>query len=93
MDEEEFVALIAARYVLEEMNFGESIKIYPATTLEDAIVAAVRAEKEGAGVIVCAPVISSLVERMVDVPVVTIKPTESVRKAVEIALKKVEQRL
>ncbi len=83
-----FVALIASRYVLEEMEFAENVRVYPATTLEDAIVAAVRAEKDGAGVIVCAPVLSSLVERMVDVPVVTIKPERSVMKAVELALKK-----
>ncbi len=88
-DHEKFVAVIAARYVLEEMKFGSSVKVYSATTLEDAIVAAVRAEKDGAAAIVCAPILSSVVERMVDVPVITIKPSDSLRKAVELAIKKI----
>lgn len=86
--ERKFVALIAARYILEEMKFDEELKVrvYPATTLEDAIVAVVRAEKDGAGAIVCAPIISGLVEKMVDIPVITIKPEKSVERAVKAAV-------
>lgn len=91
-DERKFVALIAARYVLEEMRFGEEVRVYPATTLEDAIVAVVRAEKDGAGAIVCAPIISSLVEKMVDIPVITIKPEKSVEKSVKAAVEVISQR-
>uniref|UniRef100_A0A7C2S5Z2 Helix-turn-helix domain-containing protein n=1 Tax=Archaeoglobus fulgidus TaxID=2234 RepID=A0A7C2S5Z2_ARCFL len=87
-EERKFVALIAARYVLEDMSFDERVRVYPATTLEDAIVAAVRAEKDGARAIICAPVISGLVEKMVDVPVITIKPEKSVEKAVRMAIEK-----
>ncbi|MBO8179447.1 MAG: helix-turn-helix domain-containing protein [Archaeoglobus sp.] len=87
-EEKGFVALIAARYVLEDKRFDERVRVYPATTLEDAIVAAVRAEKDGARAIICAPVISSLVEKIVDVPVITIKPEKSVERAVKMAIEK-----
>ncbi|MDI3497882.1 MAG: hypothetical protein PWQ40_1251 [Archaeoglobus sp.] len=82
-----FVALIAARYVLEELKFGEKVRVYPVSTLEDAIVAVVRAEKDGARAIVCAPILSSLAEKVVDVPVITIKPGKSVIEALEAAMK------
>ncbi len=83
-----FVALIAARYVVEGMTFDERVRVYPATTLEDAIVAAVRAEKDGAGAIICAPIISGLVEKLVDIPVITIKPEKSVERSVKTALER-----
>ncbi len=41
-EKKRFVALIAARYVLEELKFGEEVRVYPVSTLEDAIVAVVR---------------------------------------------------
>ena len=88
MSGKRFVALIAARYVVEGMTFDERVRVYPATTLEDAIVAAVRAEKDGAGAIICAPIISGLVEKLVDVPVITIKPERSVEKAIKTALER-----
>ena len=86
-----FVALIASRYILEEFEFGEEIRVYPVTTLEDALVFAVRAEKEGAKVIICAPIISGIIERMVDIPVITIRPKDSVIKAVEQAVKRMKK--
>ncbi len=88
-EKRKFVALIAARYVLEGLAFDERVRIYPATTLEDAIVAAVRAEKDGAGAVICAPIISGLIEKLVDIPVITIKPEKSVKKAVEVALERI----
>lgn len=87
-EKNEFVALIAARYVIENLRFGEKVRVYPASTLEDAIVAVVRAEKDGARAIVCAPILSSLAEKLVDVPVITIKPENSVVEAVKVALRK-----
>ena len=85
-----FVAVIAARHVLEEVNFKiDRIKFYPSTNIEDALISAVRAEKDGAKAIVCAPIISNAVEKMVDVPVITIKPRDSLVKAVESALKRI----
>jgi len=86
-EKKEFIALIAARYVLEELKFDEKVKVYPVSTLEDAIVSLVRAEKEGARAIVCAPILSGLAEKLVDVPVVTIKPEKSIVDAVNAALR------
>lgn len=85
-EKRKFVALIAARYVVEEIKFDDRVKVYPATTLEDAIVAAVRAEKEGAEAVICAPIISSLIEKLVDIPVITIRPEKSVIRAVNTAV-------
>lgn len=93
--EEEFIGLIAARPVLDvqERNAevdGHRIRVreYPVHTMEDAIVAAVRAEREGATAIVCAPIVSSIIEQLVHIPVATIVPRESVQRAIELAARK-----
>jgi len=94
--EGEFIGLIAARPVLDivqERNAevdGHRIRIreYPVHTMEDAIVAAVRAEREGATAIVCAPIVSSIIEQLVHIPVATIIPRESVQRAIELAARK-----
>ncbi|RLI76972.1 transcriptional regulator [Archaeoglobales archaeon] len=89
-EKDSFVAVIAARHVLEEIDFKtDRIRFYPSTNIEDALISAVRAEKEGAKAIVCAPIISSIVEKMVDVPVITIKPRDSLVKAIESALRRI----
>ena len=90
--EERFVAVIAARHILEETApFKEKIAVrsYPAVNFEEALVMAVRAEKEGAIAIVCAPVLSTTIQKMVDVPVFTMKPRESIINAVRQAVEKV----
>jgi predicted transcriptional regulator len=92
----EFIGLIAARPVLDtvqERNAdvdGRRIRVreYPVHTMEDAIVAAVRAEREGATAIVCAPIVSSIIEQLVHIPVATIIPRESVQRAIELAARK-----
>ncbi len=84
--DETFIGLIAARPVLESIEERVSeidghrmrVREYPVHTMEDAIVAAVRAEREGAIAIVCAPIVSSIIEQLVHVPVATIIPRESV---------------
>ena len=94
--EEEFIGLIAARPVLDtvqERNAevdGHRIRVreYPVHTMEDAIVAAVRAEREGATAIVCAPIVSSIIEQLVHIPVATIVPRDSVQRAIELAARK-----
>jgi len=94
--EEEFIGLIAARQVLESVEervadidgHRRRVREYPVHTIEDAIVAAVRAEKEGAIAIVCAPIVSSVIEQLVHVPVATIIPRESVQRAIELAARK-----
>jgi len=93
---ENFIGLIAARSVLESIEErmedidGHRMRVreYPVHTMEDAIVAAVRAEREGAIAIVCAPIVSSIIEQLVHVPVATIIPRESVQRAIELAARK-----
>ena len=94
--EEEFIGVIAARPALEgvvdrmaEID-GRRIRVreYPVQTVEDAIVAAVRAEREGAIGIVCAPIVSGTIEHLVRIPVATIVPRESMVRAIELAARK-----
>ena len=42
--------------------------------VDECIIAAVTAQREGAAGIVCAPVLASIVEKIVDIPVAIIKP-------------------
>lgn len=94
--DEKFIGLIAARPVLDSVEErladvdGHRMRVreYPVHTMEDAIVGAVRAEREGAIAIVCAPIVSSIIEQLVHVPVATIVPRESVQRAIELAARK-----
>lgn len=80
--ERDFVAVIAAKFLLDELQGTTAtagkmtyrIRGYTANTMEECIIAAVRAEKDGAAGIICAPILSTLVERIVDIPVAIIKP-------------------
>jgi predicted transcriptional regulator len=91
-----FIAVIAARTVLDRIEErvmdveGKPIKIreYPATSMEDAIIAAVRAERDGAAALVCAPIVSTTVEKIVNIPVATIIPRSSLIRALELASRK-----
>jgi predicted transcriptional regulator len=92
-----FIALIATRRVLDEAVVERSVQIgdetakvreYPAATVEDAIVAAIRAERDGAVAIVCAPIVSPTIERILDIPIATIVPRDSVNEAIKLAAKK-----
>ncbi len=77
-----FIALIAAKFLLDEVEGTKvdvggveyRIKGYTANSLDDCILAAVRARSEGAAGIICAPILASLIERLVDVPVAIMKP-------------------
>ena len=93
-----FVAIIAAKFLLDELKNVKveindkkfKIKGYSANSIEDCIVSAVLAEKEGALGIVCAPILASVVERIVDIPVAIIKPKEStLRDAIRGIAKKI----
>lgn len=94
--EGQFIGLIVARPVLETIEEKTTevdarrvrVREYPVHTMEDAIVAAVRAEREGAVAIVCAPIVSSVIEQLVRIPVATIIPRESVQRAIELAARK-----
>ena len=75
--EGDFVAIIAAKFLLDEIETDDSgvrVRGYPAYTMEECIVSAVRAEKDGALGIVCAPILASMIERIVEIPVVIMKP-------------------
>ena len=80
--DQDTMAIIGAKFLLDEIGSqmtamdGKKFRIkgYTAHTMEDCIVAAVKAEKEGAAGIICAPILATLIERIVDIPVVIIKP-------------------
>ena len=94
----EFIAVIAAKFLLEDIEgtrivVNETdyrIKGYSANSLEDCLVAAVRARDDGASGIVCAPVLASLLEKIVDIPVAIMKPEMA---AVENAVNSIAKRL
>ena len=84
-DDSHFIAVIASTTVVEnlpktiEMEGGLTINIreYPVSTLEDAIIAAVRAERDGA------PIVAPTVERILSIPVSRVIPTNSVVLAID----------
>lgn len=91
-----FIALIVTRRVLDEVversvqigNKTVRIREYPAATMEDAIVSAIRAERDGAVAIVCAPIVSPTIEKILDIPIATIVPKDSVTEAIKVAAMK-----
>ncbi|MEM2924985.1 MAG: helix-turn-helix domain-containing protein [Methanocellales archaeon] len=93
-----FIAVIASRPVLDALKKrtieikGEkfSIREYPVNSIEESIIAAVRAEREGAAALVCAPITSSTVEKILRIPVAAIIPRESLSEALETAAKKIQ---
>jgi predicted transcriptional regulator len=64
------------------------VKEYPAQTMEEAIIAAVLAERDGALAVVCAPIVASTVEKILTIPVSVVIPRDSVLRAIEVAAKK-----
>lgn len=93
-----FVAIIAAKFLLESIEAREieqngrtfGIRGYSANSLEECIVAAARAEKDGASGIICAPILASIVEKIVDVPVGMIRPELSVvNEAIATVVKRI----
>jgi predicted transcriptional regulator len=97
-DSGEFIAVIAARSVLDNIVETKrkiagrliTIREYSATSMEEAIIAAVNAERDGAKALVCAPIVSPTVEKILNIPVTTIIPRNSLIDAIELALKKME---
>ncbi len=93
----EFIAVIASRPVLSRieerlMKVGERtvrVKEYPACTMEDATIAAVKAERDGALALVCAPIVAPTIEQIGRVPVSVIVPKDSMVRAIEVAAAKV----
>jgi len=95
-----FIAVIAARPTLDVLetryiqirDHQIRLKEYAATSLEEVIVAAVRAQQEGAKAIVCAPIVSTTVEKITDVPVSAcpvVQCRQPILKAAETAASKI----
>jgi len=82
--EEDFVAIIVSRatlnslkqHVVRAKDRKFIVKEYPATTMEEVMTSAVRAARDGAKALVCAPIVSAAVEKIVDIPVATIAHSE-----------------
>jgi len=98
--DEHSIAIISAKFLLDgvagkkiEINGVEfTIKGYTAHTLDECILCAVRAEKEGASGIICAPILTSLIEKLVDVPVVNVRPDEeSYMTAVDVMIRQLSK--
>ncbi len=93
-----FIAVIAVKYLLDEVESNEvrsgsqsiPVKGYGANSFEECIIAAVRAEKNGASAIVCAPILASVIEKVVDIPVAIIKPSH---RSVTDAINSVSKRI
>lgn len=93
-----FIAIIAAKFLLDTLEMREAefhgkkfgIRGYSANSLEECIIAAARAEKEGASGIICAPILASIVEKIVDVPVGMLRPELSVvNEAINSVVKRI----
>ncbi|ABR56865.1 transcriptional regulator [Methanococcus aeolicus] len=76
------IAVIAARPALNQIQHkifsvnGKDylLKEYPSNTLEECITAAILAEREGVKAIICAPIVSSSIEKVVRIPVAVVIP-------------------
>lgn len=87
---DDFIAVIASHQVLQTMETKIDVsgrpvllKEYPVATVEDAIIAAVRAERDGALAVVCAPIVTPTIERILTIPVSPVIPLASIMRAVE----------
>jgi len=91
-----FIAVIAARPVLDLITEKKlkikdrllTIREYSATSMEEAIIAAIKAERDGAKAVVCAPIVSSTIEKVLRIPVAIIMPRDSLFEAIELAARK-----
>jgi len=90
-EDENFVAVIASSTFFESLPKNMEvegrtimIKEYPISTVEDAIIAAVRAERDGALAIFCAPIIAVTVKKILRIPVSPVMPLGSVLKALDV---------
>ena len=92
-----FIAIVGTRSVLDEIEqrsiaVGDriiDIKEYAVTGIEEAIINAIQAERDGAAALVCAPIVSSTIEKVVTIPVATIRPKSSIWRALELMARKI----
>ena len=83
---DDYIAVIASHEVLQTLvktidvdGRPVTLKEYPVATVE----AAVRAERDGALAIVCAPIVTPTVEKIVSIPVTPVIPSSSIIRAIE----------
>lgn len=89
-EDSRFIAVIANTKTLESLprtvdldGLAVTVREYPVSTVEDAIIAAVRAERDGALGVVCAPIVAPTVEKILSIPVSRVIPSTSVVKAID----------
>jgi predicted transcriptional regulator len=87
---EHFIAIIASNVSMDSLPdtaevSGRVIPLreYPVNTVEDAIIAAVRAERDGALAVICAPIVAPTVEKILTIPVSRVIPTVSIMRAID----------
>ncbi|MBR7153057.1 MAG: helix-turn-helix domain-containing protein [Candidatus Methanomethylophilaceae archaeon] len=89
-DDSHFIAVIASTNVVENLprtidldGLVVNVREYPVSTVEDAIIASVRAERDGALGVVCAPIVAPTIEKILAIPVSRVIPTSSVKLAID----------
>lgn len=89
-DDSHFIAVIASTNVVENLpraidldGLVVNVREYPVSTVEDAIIASVRAERDGALGVVCAPIVAPTIEKILSIPVSRVIPTSSVILAID----------
>ena len=81
--------MLDENYILDNEN-KYLIKEYSVTNIEEVFIQSIRAERDGASALVCAPIVSSIVEKVVTIQVVTIMPQKSTLIALKTAAKKIK---
>lgn len=79
------IGIIAARPSLDAISKHQFvvkgkrvlIKEYPASTIEDAIISAINAERDKVNGLICASIVASIIEKFVRIPIASIKIEES----------------
>lgn len=94
VDQDRVVGIITSRNALDSIGriieIGNEIlyiKEYPATTIEEAIIQGVRAEKDGVKGIICGPIAATTLEKVVDIPITALRFEEGPLKTAIIKLK------
>lgn len=90
-DEELFIAVIASSRFMEGLphsmdtvSSGQVIlREYTVTTVEEAITAAVRAERDGSLAVICAPIVANTIEKILSIKVYPVFPVDSVIKIID----------
>ncbi len=92
------IGVITASFVLDQLPNalevkGKTyyIKEYPALTIEEEIIQGIKAERDGVEAIICGPVAATTLEKIVTVPVISVKfDKEVVMRAVHQAMEKID---